>query len=161
MRSPCDPAHHPRREQDELQVEGHSGAEMFNVQRTAKTSYIEWSAPAQAALWNEDRTWPPSKVSWMFMVLLMLLSGSTVLNSISELAVCRGSGNSDTGVAIRSPSAVALVSRSPSPCNINKTHLYCAAVGSAHHTLHAGRSNTPSGAISSHNQNSAEECMSI
>jgi len=60
-------------------------------------------------------TWPSSKVSWMFIVLLMLLSGSIVLNNISELAVCRGSGNRDTAVASRTLSVFAPVSNASSP----------------------------------------------
>ena len=59
------------------------------------------------------------------MVLLMLLRGSAVLSSISELAVCRGSGKRDEAVARRAPGACAPAPIASYPCKAVTPLLYC------------------------------------
>lgn len=61
----------------------------------------------------------------MLMVLLMLLRGSAVLSSISELAVCRGSGKRDAAVARRAPGACAPVPTASYPCKAVTLGLCC------------------------------------
>ena len=91
------------------------------------------------------------------MVLLMLLSGSIVLNIISELAVCRGSGKRDAAVAIAAASMVVLVSSRPFPCE--KLGFVCPGIPTA--AAHQASTFAHCGNVASEPQDSMMKCTRI